>query len=216
MLLRPEVITGEGGNQEVGDRRAQPGGQVVAGLGGVAVVAVDDVVEVGRREASRGRAGSGCSRSGACRRPSARPWSAMAIRPAQMGEAALVPASPSQPTADAETRFEPAQGARENVVFLGSPGVHRNVGKRAGAVGSMLEGTTPVCQDGSVSTSLRPPPRRRCRAVVESLAPADFAGGTGSRVVAGRVDHDRRPPDGDDVGRRGRIVRRRPGHRRRR
>ena len=36
-----DLVTGEVGNQEVGDRRAQPGGQVVAGPGGVAVVAVE-------------------------------------------------------------------------------------------------------------------------------------------------------------------------------
>ena len=65
---------------------------------------------------------------------SARPWSAMAIRPAQMGEAALVPASPSQPTADAEIG-RAAERAGEDVVFLGRPGVHGDVGKRAGAGG---------------------------------------------------------------------------------
>ena len=51
-----------------------------------------------------------------------------------MGEAALVPASPSQPTADAETDGA-AERAREDVVFLGGPGVHRDVGQRRASVG---------------------------------------------------------------------------------
>ena len=51
-----------------------------------------------------------------------------------MGEAALVPASPSQPTADAETD-ERAERAREDVVFLGRPGIHGDVGERASAGG---------------------------------------------------------------------------------
>ena len=78
-------------------------------------------------------------------------------------------------------------------------------------VGSMLAGTTPICQAGSGSTVLRPPPlppvARRC--CVPSPQPTSPVG-AGPRVVAGRVDHDRRAADGNDVGRGGRIVRRRP------
>ena len=45
--LTGHFISGEGGNEHIGDRRAQPGREIVARLGGISVVAAHDVVKVG-------------------------------------------------------------------------------------------------------------------------------------------------------------------------
>ena len=74
-----------------------------------------------------------------------------------MGAAALVPASPSQPTADAETD-EPLSVLVKTSYSWAAPESMETSGSARAPAGSMLAGTTPVCHAGSGSTALRPPP----------------------------------------------------------
>ncbi len=74
-----------------------------------------------------------------------------------MGEAALVPASPSQPTAEAESD-EPLRVLVKTSYSCAAPESIETSGSARAPVGSMLEGTTVDCQDGSGSMSLKPPP----------------------------------------------------------
>ena len=117
-----------------------------------------------------------------------------------------MPASPSQPTADAETD-EPLSVLVKTSYSWADPESMETSGSARAPEGSMLAGTTPVCQAGSGSTALRPPPPPPFDPALRPVAPGDLARGAGPRVIAGRVDHDRGAADGDDVGRGGRIVR---------
>ena len=212
--LAGDLITGEVGNQEVGDRRAQPGGQVVAGPGGVAVVAVEDVVEIGGGERVEGGQGLGVAGQGraAGEHPALVGDRDQAGPDGRGGAGARVP----EP-ADRRRRVgRAAERAREDVVFLGGPGVHGDVGKRASVVGIDAGGDDAALPrrlglDGAQAAASAP-----VRPALRPIAPGDFARGAGPRVVAGRVDHDRGTADGNDIGRGGRIVRGDLRHRRRR
>src|SRR5262245_2864894 len=81
----------------------------------------------------------------------------MAIRPAQMGEAALVPASPSQPTAEGETE-EAATVLVKTSYSCAEPESMATSGRARAPEESMLAGTTAICHAGSASTALKPPP----------------------------------------------------------
>ena len=85
------------GHQEVGHRRSQPGHQVVAGIGGVAVAAAGDRRCNRSGAGCRGPAGSrsGWRCSGWPAPAAARPWLTRASRPAQAGADRLVPPTTS-------------------------------------------------------------------------------------------------------------------------
>src|SRR6516225_8994063 len=74
-----------------------------------------------------------------------------------MGDAALVPASPSQPTADAETE-EPLKVLVNTSYSWANPESMATSGSARAPPGSILAGTTRVCHVGSPSTALTPPP----------------------------------------------------------
>ena len=102
-------------------------------------------------------AASACCPSGAVLPERTRPWSAIAISPAQMGDAALVPASPSHPTAEADT--DDALSVLVNTSYSwAAPESIETSGSARAPVRSILAGTAPACQLGSGSTALNPPP----------------------------------------------------------
>src|SRR5262245_27821274 len=74
-----------------------------------------------------------------------------------MGAAPLVPASSSQPTADAETD-EPLSVLVKTSYSWADPESMATSGSARASMGSRLAGTTPLCHAGSGSTALRPPP----------------------------------------------------------
>ena len=131
------------------------------GPGGVAVVAVDDVVEIGRREGVERGQGLGVAGQGrAAGEHAALVGDGDQAGPDGRGGAGAGVAEPADGL-PAES-VERAEGAREDVVLLGRPGVHRDVGKRAGAGGIDARGDDAglpgrLGLDGAQA----PPPRRR-------------------------------------------------------